>query len=132
MFFIVQREFRQGMGNQNATGIKRIINAFFFTFNGFKAIWHHEEAFRQEVLLFFVTFPLAIWLGETNIEKLLLIGSMILVLLVEMLNSAVEAVVDRIGLEHHELSGRAKDICSAAVFVAIAWAVITWIVILFV
>ena len=120
------------MGNQNATGIHRIINAFFFTLKGLKAIWHHEEAFRQEVLLFIVTIPLAIWLGERNIEKLLLIGSMVLVLLIEMLNSAVETVVDRIGLEHHELSGRAKDMGSAAVFVALAWAATTWIVILFV
>jgi len=114
------------MANQNAKGIKRIINACFFSAAGFKATWEHEEAFRQEVLLFAVTTPLAIWLGETTIEKLLLIGSMVLVLLVELLNSALEAVVDRVGFEHHELSGRAKDIGSAAVMMSLVWAAITW------
>ena len=77
-----------------------------------------------------VTTPLAIWLGETTIEKLLLIGSIILVMLVELLNSAVEAVVDRVGFEHHELSGRAKDIGSAAVMMSLIWAAITWALIL--
>ena len=120
------------MANQNATGIKRMINAFFFSIKGFNATWQHEEAFRQEVLLFIVTTPLAIWLRETNIEKLLLVGSMVLVLLVELLNSALEAVVDRVGLEYHELSGRAKDIGSAAVMSSLAWAAVTWIVILFI
>jgi len=118
------------MANQNAKGFKRLINACFFSAAGFKATWQHEEAFRQEVLLFVVTTPIAIWLGESAIEKLLLIGSMILVLLVELLNSAVEAVVDRVGFEHHELSGRAKDIGSAAVMLSLVWAAITWALIL--
>lgn len=118
------------MANQNVKGIRRIYNAIFFSFYGFKATWTHEEAFRQEVLLFIVTTPVAIWLGNTPIEKLLLVGSMILVLLVELLNSAVEAVVDRVGLEHHELSGRAKDIGSAAVMLSLLWAAITWATIL--
>jgi diacylglycerol kinase (ATP) len=72
----------------------------------------------------------AIWLGESTIEKLLLIGSIVLVMLVELLNSAVEAVVDRVGLEHHELSGRAKDIGSAAVMMSLVWAAVTWTLIL--
>jgi diacylglycerol kinase (ATP) len=114
------------MGNQNVTGIKRILNACVFSYYGFKATWQHEAAFRQEVLLFLVTTPFGLWLGETTIEKLLLVGSMVLVLLVELLNSAVEAVVDRVGLEHHELSGRAKDIGSAAVMLSLVWAGITW------
>lgn len=114
------------MANQNVKGIKRIFNACIFSYYGFKATWQHEEAFRQEVLLFLVTTPLGLWLGETIIEKLLLVGSMILVLLVELLNSAIEAVVDRVGLEHHELSGRAKDIGSAAVMLSLVWAGITW------
>ena len=118
------------MANQNAKGFKRLINACFFSAAGFKATWQHEEAFRQELLLFVVTTPLAIWLGETAIEKILLIGSMVLVLLVELLNSAVEAVVDRVGFEHHELSGRAKDIGSAAVMLSLVWAAITWALIL--
>lgn len=114
------------MANQNAKGFKRLINACFFSVAGFKATWRHEEAFRQEVMLFVVTTPLALWLGESAIEIVLLIGSVILVLLVELLNSAVEAVVDRVGFEHHELSGRAKDIGSAAVMLSLIWAAITW------
>lgn len=118
------------MANPNATGIKRIINALFFSVAGFKATWQHEEAFRQEVLLFLVTTPIALYLDHTVIEKLLMIGSMVLVMLVELLNSAVEAVVDRVGFEHHELSGRAKDIGSAAVMLSLVWAAVTWAVIL--
>jgi diacylglycerol kinase (ATP) len=118
------------MANPNAKGLKRIINALFFSIAGFKATWRHEEAFRQEVLLFIVTTPLALWLDCTIIEKLLMIGSVVLVLLVELLNSAVEAVVDRVGFEHHELSGRAKDIGSAAVMLSLVWAAITWAAIL--
>ncbi len=106
------------------------MNACVFSVAGFKATWIHEEAFRQEVLLFVITTPLAIWLGETAIEKLLLIGSIVLVMLVELLNSAVETIVDRVGLERHELSGRAKDIGSAAVMLSLAWAAITWTLIL--
>ena len=119
------------MANQNAKGLKRIVNAFFFSLAGFKATWSHEEAFRQEVLLLIATAPLAVWLGETPIEKLLLIGSIVLVLVVELLNSAVEAVVDRVGFEHHELSGRAKDIGSAAVMLSLLWAAATWTLIIF-
>lgn len=118
------------MANQNQKGIKRIFNAFFFSLAGFKATWQHEEAFRQEVLLFAVTTPMALWLSGDPIERLLLIGSVVLVLIVELLNSAVESVVDRVGFEHHELSGRAKDIGSAAVFLSLAWAGLTWGVIL--
>ncbi|MBM4207456.1 MAG: diacylglycerol kinase [Gammaproteobacteria bacterium] len=118
------------MANQNEKGLKRILNACVFSYYGYKATWEHEEAFRQEVLLFLVTTPIALWLGETVIEKLLLIGSMVLVLLVELLNSAIEAVVDRVGLERHELSGRAKDIGSAAVNLSLIWTAVTWISIL--
>jgi diacylglycerol kinase (ATP) len=118
------------MANQNEKGVKRILNACCFSAAGFKAVWTHEEAFRQEVLLFVVTTPLAIWLGRTPIEKLLLIGSVVLVLLVELLNSAIEAIVDRVGPERHELSGRAKDIGSAAVMLTLIWAGITWTYIL--
>jgi len=118
------------MANQNAKGFKRLINACYFSIAGLKATWTHEEAFRQEVILFLVSTPVALWLGQTNIEKLLLIGSLVLVMIVELLNSAVEAVVDRVGLEHHELSGRAKDIGSAAVSLSLAWAAVTWALIL--
>ena len=118
------------MAGQNAKGLKRIINAFFFSIAGFKAIWEHEEAFRQEMLLFLVTAPLAIWVTDNNIERVLLIGSVGGVLVVELLNSAVEATIDRIGFEHHELSGRAKDIGSAAVMLSLALAALTWALIL--
>jgi diacylglycerol kinase (ATP) len=118
------------MANQNAKGIKRLINACIFSVAGFKATWTHEEAFRQEVIIFVVSTPIALWLGETTVEKLLLIGSVVLIMLVELLNSAVEAVVDRVGFEHHELSGRAKDIGSAAVMMSLAWVAVTWTLIL--
>lgn len=118
------------MANQNAKGLKRIYNAAFFSMAGFKATWQHEEAFRQEVLLLILACPAAIYFAKTSVEMLLLIGSVVLVLLVELLNSAVEAAIDRIGFEHHELSGRAKDIGSAAVMLALIWAAITWSVIL--
>ena len=118
------------MVGQNVKGLKRIVNAFFFSIAGFKATWEHEEAFRQEVLLFLVTAPLAIWVTDNNIERVLLIGSVAGVLVVELLNSAVEATIDRIGFEHHELSGRAKDIGSAAVMLSLALAVLTWALIL--
>ncbi len=118
------------MANQNAKGLKRLINACFFSAAGFKATWQHEEAFRQEVILFIIALPLALWLGDSPVEKSLLLGSLVLVMLVELLNSAVEAVVDRVGFEHHELSGRAKDIGSAAVTLALIWAAITWLLIL--
>ncbi|MGJ0486460.1 MAG: diacylglycerol kinase [Methylomicrobium sp.] len=118
------------MANQNEKGVKRILNACYFSAAGFKAAWMHEEAFRQEALVFMISTPLAIWLGQTPIERLLLIGSVVLVLLIELLNSAIETIVDRVGLERHELSGRAKDIGSAAVMLSLVWAAITWIYIL--
>lgn len=116
-----------GSGN---TGITRWKKALGFTWLGLKAAYKHEEAFRQEVFLLLVTFPLAFWLGETGIEIALLIGSVLLLLIVELLNSAIEAVVDRFGGEIHELSGRAKDMGSAAVFIAMINTGLTWFLIL--
>ena len=95
------------------------------------AAYRHEEAFRQELLLSIILIPLALLLGETGVEKALLVGSVMLLLLVEILNSALEAVVDRFGEELHELSGRAKDMGSAAVFLAIVNLVVTWGLVLF-
>ena len=118
------------MANQNAIGLKRMINAYHFSIAGLKAAWKHEAAFRQEIILLIIAIPCALWLGESGVEILLLIGCIVLILLVELLNSAIEAVVDRIGLEQHELSGRAKDIASAAVTLSIIWAMITWVFIL--
>jgi len=118
------------MAGQNHRGLKRIVNALFFSIAGFKATWQHEEAFRQEVYLLIVTTPLAFWLTDNNIEQVLLIGSVVGVLLVELLNSAIETITDRIGVEHHELSGRAKDIGSAAVMLSLVLAAVTWALIL--
>ncbi len=115
----------------NRKGLFRIYHACLYSMAGFKAAWRHEEAFRQEVLLTLVMAPAALWLGEDALEKIVLIGCLVLVLLAELFNSAVEAVVDRIGEEKHDLSGRAKDIGSAAVFLTLAWAAIVWLVILF-
>ena len=123
-------EYSGKMANQNTKGLRRIVNACFFSIAGFKAVWKHEEAFRQEALLFIVATPLAIWLTDNAIERVLLIASLILVLIIELLNSAIEAIVDRIGLERHELSGRAKDIGSAAVTTALLLAAMTWVLIL--
>jgi diacylglycerol kinase (ATP) len=118
------------MANQHAKGFERLSNATRFSIAGFKATWQHEEAFRQEVLLLIISCPAAIYLAKTSIEVLLLIGSIVLILLIELLNSAIETVVDRIGFEQNELSGRAKDIGSAAVMLSLIWAVITWSIIL--
>ncbi len=114
----------------NEKGLKRFINAIFFSVAGFKATWKHEEAFRQEVVTFIVAVPLAFWLTNDNVERILLIASVVLVMIVELLNSAVEAVVDRVGTEFHELAGRAKDIGSAAVMLSIMLAIATWLLIL--
>lgn len=118
------------MAKPGKTGIARIIDATGYSWKGLRAAFTHESAFRQEVLLLAVMAPLALWLGEDGIDYALLIGSLLLVLIVELLNSAVEAVVDRIGHEHHELAGRAKDIGSAAVFVALANTALVWFFVL--
>ncbi len=109
----------------------RLWRATGYSLAGLRAAFRHEQAFRQEVYLLFVVVPLGLWLGENGVEKVLLIGSWLIVMLAELLNSAVEAVVDRIGSEQHELSGRAKDIASAAVMVALALAFMTWFMLIF-
>jgi diacylglycerol kinase (ATP) len=118
------------MASQGPLGIRRIINAWGYSMAGFRACFKHEEALRQETYALIFLVPLAIWLGDSGVERALLVGSLLLVPLVELLNSAVEAVVDRFGGEHHKLSGRAKDIASAAVFLSITMAMITWILVL--
>lgn len=119
------------MANQPHRGLRRIVNATGYSWAGLKAAWNNEEAFRQESLLALCLTPLALWLGDTSLERALLIGSLLLIVIVELLNSGIEAVVDRIGTEHHELSGRAKDIGSAAVFVSLLNAAVVWGLILF-
>ena len=112
------------------TGIARIIQATWNSFAGLADAWKHESAFRQEVLLAVVLVPSALFLPLDRVEKALLIASVLLVLIVELLNSSVEAAIDRISFDHHNLSKRAKDIGSAAVLVALALMTVVWVVIL--
>ena len=119
------------MADRGNKGIIRIIKASGYSWQGLCAAWRHEAAFRQEVLLAVVMIPIGLYLGANGVEKALLISSVLLILLVEILNSAVEAVVDRFGDEQHELSGRAKDMGSAAVALALAIMVVVWALVLF-
>lgn len=119
------------MGSKTSgQGLMRIWRAFGWSMSGLRAALENEAAFRQEAALCLVLTPLALWLGGTGVERALMVGSLALVLVAELLNSAVEAVVDRIGLEHHQLSGRAKDIGSAAVFISLANVVAVWLLVL--
>lgn len=111
-------------------GLARIIDAAGYSWQGFKAAWKYEAAFREELLLALILVPAAFWLGNSKIEIVLMTSSLFIVLIAEILNSAIEAVVDRFGSEHHELSGRAKDMGSAAVFLALTNVIITWAIIL--
>lgn len=119
------------MKPENKADFQRIIRAAGYSMKGLKAAYIHEAAFRQEVWLSFFLFPLGLYLGNGAVEKVLLAGAVLLVLIAELLNSAVENVVDRVGSEYHELSGRAKDIGSAAVFMAMVLFGLTWLLILF-
>ncbi|MFV0663894.1 diacylglycerol kinase [Denitromonas sp.] len=112
------------------TGLRRLINAFGYSMNGLATAFRVEDAFRQEVLLAAVLIPLALWLELSGIERAMLIASVMLVLVVELLNSAVEATVDRVSLDSHSLAKRAKDIGSAAVFVALLNAAAIWALVL--
>lgn len=119
------------MIQQKAKGVKRLILACQWSFNGMKKAFAKEAAFRQEVLLAILLCPLGLWLGDTGAEKSLLAGSVLLVLIVELLNSSIESAIDRIGEEPHPLSGQAKDMGSAAVFFALILALLTWASVLF-
>ena len=114
------------MAKTGATGFKRIINAAGYSWLGFKAAYQHEAAFRQEFWLVILLTPAGLYLGETLLEKAVLISTLLLVLVVELLNSALEAIVDRVSDEHHVLSGRAKDMGSAAVLLAIVIMLLFW------
>ena len=109
------------------TGLKRVISAACYSWKGFKSAWKHEAAFRQEVVLFTLMTPFAFWIGDTASERVILLAVLLIVLVVELLNSAVESVVDRVGEDYHELSGRAKDQGSAAVFLSLSIAILVWV-----
>jgi diacylglycerol kinase (ATP) len=112
------------------TGLQRIWNAFFYSIDGLKAAFRHEDAFRQEFLLAAILVPLGIWLGETGAERALLAGTVLLILVVELLNSGMEAIVDKASPEANELAKRAKDMGSAAVLIALVHAALVWLLVL--
>ncbi len=118
------------MGKTGATGLRRIINATGYSWLGLKAAYKHESAFRQEIWLAAVLIPLGLYLGQDWTDKAALVCSILFVLVVELLNSGIEAVVDRIGDEPHTLSGRAKDMGSAAVMIALVIAGLVWAAVL--
>lgn len=115
---------------ESAGDVGRVLRAGGYSVAGLRVALRKEAAFRQEVILFALLAPLGAWLGKTGIERALLIGSLLLVMIVELLNSSVEATVDRISHKHHKLSGRAKDMGSAAVTLAIVLAILTWVLVL--
>ena len=114
------------MANEKETVVGHILKAAIYSKDGFKAAWAHEMAFRIEAMVIAVLLPIGFWVGQTMVERALLMGSAMLVLITELLNSAVENVVDRIGREHHMLSKQAKDLGSAAALVSMLTAAVIW------
>ena len=112
------------------TGLQRLINATGYSLAGLAAAARHEDAFRQELMLAAVMVPLGLWLGRTGVERALLVGCVLLVLVVELLNSAIEATVDRVSLDDHSLAKRAKDIGSAAVMMSLVMLAAIWLLVL--
>jgi diacylglycerol kinase (ATP) len=119
-----------GHPQKGKTGLRRVWNALFYSCAGLAAAYRHESAFRQEVLLAAVFLPLALLLDVPLVSKALLIASIMLVLIVELLNSAIEAIVDRVSLDLHPLAKRAKDIGSAAVFLSLLTLAAVWVLVL--
>lgn len=113
------------------TGLRRVWNALHYSLDGLKAAYRHEDAFRQELWLALLLMPVALWLGDSGVGKAMMVGSLALVLMVELVNSAIEATVDRISLENHLLAKRAKDIGSAAVLMSLCNVAIVWALVLF-
>lgn len=111
-------------------GLERVMDATRYSLQGFKAVYRHEAAFRQELFFLIIGIPLACWLARDGGQFLFLVLPLLLMILVELANSAIEATVDRVGEERHELSGRAKDMGSAMVFMAIVIVVVSWSTIL--
>jgi diacylglycerol kinase (ATP) len=114
------------MAKPGNTGFRRVLNATSYSIAGLRAAWRTEAAFRQECVAVVVLIPIALWLGQSAVQRALLVSSCVLVLIVELVNTAIEFVVDRVSTDHHELSGRAKDAGSAAVFTSIALAALVW------
>ena len=116
---------------KSKSGLKRIYSAFWYSLDGFRSAWKHEHAFRQEVSVFVVGSVIALLLRISAFEKLMLIGVLLLILIVELINSSIEAVVDRVSLERHPLSKNAKDFGSAAVLLTCLLAIAAWAVVLY-
>ena len=112
------------------TGLRRLINAAGYSFSGLAAAARHEDAFRQELMLAAVMIPFGLWLGKSGVERALLVGSVLLVLIVELVNSAIEAAIDLISLEDHVLAKRAKDMASAAVMISLINVPVMWLLVL--
>ena len=127
---MTQRNDSSVRPGEKPVGLTRLFRAFVNTWGGFVGAWREEAAFRQECLLAVIVIPGGIWLGNSGIARALLVAPMLLILIVELLNSAIEAAIDRIGAERHPLSGLAKDLGSAAVFVSFTLLVATWALVL--
>lgn len=112
------------------SGVTRVLRAFGNSWKGFRGAFREEAAFRQELALAVVAVPLGLWLGQNGVERALLVAPVLLILIVELLNSAIEATVDRIGMERHQLSGLAKDIGSAAVMLSFVLLGAVWLLVL--
>ena len=119
------------MATKGTGGFERLFKATIYSMQGLQAAFKNEQAFRQEVFLSIILIPAGLWLGETGVERALLVGCILLVMVIELINSGIEAVVDRFGGEHHELSGLAKDIGSAAVLMALVNVLVIWSLVLF-
>jgi diacylglycerol kinase (ATP) len=118
------------MAAQGKKGLDRLYHATIYSWQGFKAAYKSEEAFRQEVFLCIVLIPLGLYLGQNGIERAILLGAVLLIPIVELLNTGIEVLTDRVGTEHHKLSGRAKDIGSAAVLLSLINAAVVWALVL--
>jgi len=120
------------MADSGSHGLARILKASTYSWQGLRAAWRHEAAFREESCAALILIPLGLYFGEGGLEKAVLVASVVLVLMAEMVNSAIEACVDRYGNERHELAGRAKDMASTAVALALVLVPVVWILVLFV
>jgi diacylglycerol kinase (ATP) len=123
----MNNETKTGFDKTSNTGFRHLINATRFSYNGLRAAVKNESAFRQELALMLISIPLALWITASSLEFALLMAVNLLVLIVELLNSAIEAAIDRISLEHHPLSGLSKDYGSAAVMMSLLLAAIVWV-----
>jgi diacylglycerol kinase (ATP) len=115
----------------NLKGLPRLKKAWGYSINGFRKAWQHEEAFRIESIVCFILLPLSFVVGQTIMDYIILIGSLALLLITELFNSAIETLTDRVGMEQNELSGRTKDIASSTVFIAVFFLIFVWVALIY-